>query len=151
MSINYQWEWKALPALSRYTWLSPGQKSNSPDLLTSFWWFWFLSWCEFLLSKGDGAGVNLGQSLQAFYRWIAGFYDTDETFHRAEGHLFLVIDSTRILIIRSRGGFHSRHKPRNLHVTAICSAITHFQSNHALQRSESEMPSSWIETMARKQ
>ena len=46
----------------------------------------------FLFSKGDGAGVSLGQNLQAFYRWIAGFYDTDETFHRADGHLFLVID-----------------------------------------------------------
>ena len=124
------------------------RQEQLPDQLTTFWWFWFLSWCKFLFSKGDGAGVSLGQNLQAFYRWIAGFYDTDEPFHGADRHLFLVIDS-RILIIRSRGGFYSRQKPRNLHITVQCSAIIHFQSNHALQRSESEMPYRWTETMAR--
>ena len=49
---------------------------------------------------------------------------------------FLVNDSHFICPdsdYRIRGRFYSRHKPRNLHITAICSAIIHFQSNHALR------------------
>ena len=49
---------------------------------------------------------------------------------------FLVNDSHFICPdsdYRSRGRFYSRHKPRNLHITAICSAIIHFQSNHAVR------------------
>ena len=93
-----------------------------------------------------------GKTSRHFIDGLQAFMTLTKPFIELMDTIFLSLTVfVRILIIRSRGGFYSRQKPHNLHITAICSAIIHFQSNHALQRSESEMPYRWIETMARKQ